>query len=217
LVNLSSAEESEYREKYLKNKDTAYNRGIPWELSFEQWMGLWAERIGERGPYKGQYVLCRKNDLGGYAIGNCYIATKSHNSSVRGYAETRTNCVAYGEYADQRAGLYRRQSFDGGHRPTALGRSIFHANAQLEPRAYDDAVKGLVALFRQRFPGYSVEDAGKLVRQALREYMYPKYYSDHDRARAMKLKYKVAQKFARKISYLLNLIAELDRYEKQAA
>jgi hypothetical protein len=70
-------------------------------LSFKEWLELWGDRITDRGPHKGELVLCRKNDVGPYAVGNCYIARTEHNSSVRGNNETRTNCYALGNHIDQ--------------------------------------------------------------------------------------------------------------------
>ena len=92
----TKAELREHFDTFQANAESAARRGLGWELTFQQWLELWADRIHERGPYKGQYVLCRKNDLGPYAVGNCYVASKSHNSSVRGYMETRTNATYLG-------------------------------------------------------------------------------------------------------------------------
>lgn len=46
--------------------------------------------------------MCRKNDIGPYAKGNCYIATSRHNSVVRGFKETSTHSIDLGDWHDQR-------------------------------------------------------------------------------------------------------------------
>lgn len=216
-MNFTSSELSEYKEKYRDNASRAKRRGIAFRLTFEEWLGLWAEHIKERGPYRGQYVLCRKNDQGDYVIGNCYIAHGTHNSSVRGYMETRTNSIAIGNYKDQLSQQFKRQSFDGGGRPTALGRSIFLANNSMQPRAFKDAIDGLIAVYRDRYRRDDFAMCEKLVKQALYEYMNPRYYADHDRARVWQVSHAYAQRFARKMSWLLDRIRDLDRAEPKAA
>lgn len=82
--------------KYEANKAGARERGIKWEFTLQSWLKLWGDKITKRGTGPRDFVLCRKNDIGPYSPENCYIATKRHNSSVRGYGETRTNCIAIG-------------------------------------------------------------------------------------------------------------------------
>lgn len=90
-MDLTPAELRDYRQKYWTNKGNAKKRGVAWRLTFEEWLCLWSEHILERGVHRDQYVLCRKNDQGAYAFGNCYVARSQHNNSVRGYKETRTH------------------------------------------------------------------------------------------------------------------------------
>jgi len=101
MVNLSSAELAEYKKKFTKNVLTAKYRGIGWELTFDQWMELWKDRITQRGSRRGEYNLCRKDDRGPYAVGNCYVATGKHNRQVRGYRESKSHSAAYGNFVDQ--------------------------------------------------------------------------------------------------------------------
>lgn len=92
------------------NIRSALHRRIAWELTFEQWLALWGDRIDQRGRNKGQFQLCRKNDIGPYAIGNCYVATITHNTSVRGFKETRTHARYLGDLYDQQDAM--RESWD---------------------------------------------------------------------------------------------------------
>ncbi len=80
-----------YIKRFQQHRRGAKTRGIGFELTFSQWLAIWGDRIDQVGTRRGQYVMCRMNDMGPYAVGNCYIATGTHNLSVRGYMETRTN------------------------------------------------------------------------------------------------------------------------------
>jgi hypothetical protein len=62
---------------YKKQRENAKWRGIPFELTFEQWKLVWADRLPERGP--NGLVMCRFGDKGPYAVGNVYIATPAQN------------------------------------------------------------------------------------------------------------------------------------------
>lgn len=68
------------RRAFTHQKDHARRRGIGWELSLWEWWMIWQEsgRWHERGRGEG-YVMCRKGDLGPYAVGNIYIATGIQN------------------------------------------------------------------------------------------------------------------------------------------
>lgn len=68
---------------YHQQKSGAVNhRGIKFELTFWQWWAIWqaSGHWDERGRGQG-YVMCRKGDIGPYAVGNVYIDTAAHNSS----------------------------------------------------------------------------------------------------------------------------------------
>ena len=72
------------RKQYRNHKSGAKVRGIPFLLTYEEWMNIWltSGKYEQRGPQKGQYVMCRKNDIGPYEIGNVYIDTNAHNAQV---------------------------------------------------------------------------------------------------------------------------------------
>jgi hypothetical protein len=85
--------------KYQIHKIHSKQRGIPFELTFEQWMEIW-EKSGKfeyRGRGKGKYCMSRINDMGAYAIGNVYInlneinaheGTKGRTSPTKGKPHT---------------------------------------------------------------------------------------------------------------------------------
>lgn len=67
---------------FAQQRKSADRRGIGWELTLWQWWIIW-QKSGhwqERGRGQG-YVMCRKGDLGPYAIGNVFIAKAIENSS----------------------------------------------------------------------------------------------------------------------------------------
>lgn len=70
-----------YRPMYNIQKGNAKRRGIPWELTYEEWLRIWQEsgRLGERGPRLGCYVMARYGDKGPYKVGNVRIVTSSEN------------------------------------------------------------------------------------------------------------------------------------------
>ena len=60
-------------------------RGVAWELTYDQWWGIWSlsGKWDKRGNTRGKYCMCRKGDLGAYTVGNVYIGTWSQNSADR--------------------------------------------------------------------------------------------------------------------------------------
>ncbi len=66
-------------------RQNAKVRDIEWRLNLAQWWSLWERsgKWGERGRGKDKFVMCRFGDNGAYEIGNVYIATLSHNSTIQ--------------------------------------------------------------------------------------------------------------------------------------
>ena len=56
-------------------------RGIPWELTFEQWCDIWLEsgKWPKRGPRLHQYCMARKLDNLGFTVDNVEIITHAEN------------------------------------------------------------------------------------------------------------------------------------------
>lgn len=69
---------------FNNQKRTAGARGIGWELTLWQWWSIWQQsgHLHERGRGQG-YVMCRKGDIGSYAVDNVFIATSRENCSNR--------------------------------------------------------------------------------------------------------------------------------------
>lgn len=66
---------------FCGHRSRAIRRGVGFELTFPQWVSIWAEsgQIHNRGLGVTQYCMCRVGDAGPYAVGNVYIATASQN------------------------------------------------------------------------------------------------------------------------------------------
>ena len=80
-----------YKQRYSEQKQAAKQRGIPFELTFDDWFTIW-NRSGkweQRGRGKGTYVMSRIGDVGPYAIGNVYINSQEQNAS-EGSSKVRT-------------------------------------------------------------------------------------------------------------------------------
>lgn len=70
---------------FSMQRASAKQRGIGWELTLWQWWTIWHDtgRWNERGPSAHEYVMCRRGDVGPYAIGNVFIETANFNHSDR--------------------------------------------------------------------------------------------------------------------------------------
>jgi hypothetical protein len=68
--------------RFERQKRSAGDRQIDWNLTFPQWLSVWNEsgKLSERGRGKIKYVMARFRDLGAYEIGNVAIITNSQNS-----------------------------------------------------------------------------------------------------------------------------------------
>jgi hypothetical protein len=58
-------------------------------MTFEEWLQIWQDsgHLHERGPRKGQYVMCRYGDKGAYKRGNVRVASVEEN--IAEWAVTR--------------------------------------------------------------------------------------------------------------------------------
>ncbi len=71
------------KQAYATHKSSAAARGVPFELSFEQWWAIWEENYGRRGVASDQLGMCRTRDEGGYSIGNVRLDTPKGNAADR--------------------------------------------------------------------------------------------------------------------------------------
>lgn len=65
--------------KYKKQKYNAKQRGIAFDLTYEQWLEIWGEKLEKMGVKAGQLGMLRTRDEGGYSLGNVRIGTPREN------------------------------------------------------------------------------------------------------------------------------------------
>lgn len=66
-------------DKYWKQKTHAKERGIEFNLTYDEWTDWWGVDIHNRGRCKGQLQMCRFGDAGSYELGNIYKDTVEEN------------------------------------------------------------------------------------------------------------------------------------------
>jgi len=77
----SQDQQTKFLKVYKAQKSNARTRGIPFMLTFEQWMAIWIEsgKLDQRGRGAQKFCMCRNNDVGPYEIGNVFIGTGREN------------------------------------------------------------------------------------------------------------------------------------------
>ena len=67
--------------KYKMQQRNAIDRGIPFLLTYEEWLKIWNDsgKLEQRGRGANKFCMCRVGDLGSYAIGNVFIGTGREN------------------------------------------------------------------------------------------------------------------------------------------
>ena len=70
------------RQAFTMQRLNAKRRGIPFKLTYLQWLELWAASgvLGKRGKGSGKYQMARHGDQGAYEVGNVSIITHNQNS-----------------------------------------------------------------------------------------------------------------------------------------
>ena len=81
-------EESPDAVAYNKHKCSAARRGIPFLLTFNEWVLIWTDsgKREQRGRFSAEYCMARHGDSGPYAIGNVRICTNKENAIERNTA-----------------------------------------------------------------------------------------------------------------------------------
>lgn len=67
------------RTAYTQHKAGAKQRGIEFKLTFEEWLGIWGDKLDQRGSRVWELVMCRINDEGAYEVGNVYLGSPARN------------------------------------------------------------------------------------------------------------------------------------------
>jgi len=69
---------NDYKQKYSQHKSSARQRGIKFNLTYDQWLNIWL--ISGKIKQRGFYCMSRIKDKGAYDIGNVFIQTMRQNS-----------------------------------------------------------------------------------------------------------------------------------------
>jgi len=72
---------------YLGQRHTSKQRGIEFNLTFEEFVEFWGNDFERRGTGYGQLQMGRYGDVGAYEVGNIYMVTKEENSLGPRYKE----------------------------------------------------------------------------------------------------------------------------------
>jgi hypothetical protein len=80
-----------FRKQFHSHKGGAKHRGIPFLLTYAEWLAIWEQsgHLHERGNRKGQYCMARYGDQGAYEVGNVRIVTNAENQVEAGEAHAR--------------------------------------------------------------------------------------------------------------------------------
>lgn len=65
---------------FNRQKKYAKQRGIGWELTFDQWLAWWGDDLDKRGRGRDALQMQRPADTGPYAIGNIRKGTPKQNA-----------------------------------------------------------------------------------------------------------------------------------------
>ena len=71
-----------YKKDFQVQRWLAKNkRGVEWNLTYEEWLDIWSDKIYNRGKGIGKYNMCRVNDTGPYEVGNVFIGLHEDNAN----------------------------------------------------------------------------------------------------------------------------------------
>lgn len=73
--------------RFARQAINARRRGIPFELTFEQWWSLWQQSGHYADRSRGGYIMGRIGDTGPYAVNNVYICTAAQNAHDQYFSE----------------------------------------------------------------------------------------------------------------------------------
>ena len=81
-----------YKRAYLAQKHGAAQRGIGWELTYEEWREWWGDDIHRRGTGHDQLQMQRYADAGPYALWNIKKGCPRDNMRTAGKGRRRNLC-----------------------------------------------------------------------------------------------------------------------------
>ena len=82
-TNENSVKSASSYVKFQKHKSGAKARGIEFDLTYDEWLAIWGQKLEDRGRHAGQSGMLRTRDEGGYSVGNVRIGTPKENQQER--------------------------------------------------------------------------------------------------------------------------------------
>jgi hypothetical protein len=80
------------KRRFQKQRINSKRRGIPFYLTFPQWLRIWVRsgHLHESGKHCGQYCMARRGDKGAYEVGNVkIIPVEQNHREMRHTAENK--------------------------------------------------------------------------------------------------------------------------------
>ena len=80
--------------KFQQHRANAKQRGIEFDLTFDEWWAIWEPHFHNRGSASTQFNMCRTRDEGAYRTGNVRIDTARANHAEDQVTITRRATIA---------------------------------------------------------------------------------------------------------------------------
>ena len=100
-------EKAMYKTQYGQHKQNANRRKINFELTYEQWLEIWGDKISLRGVGRGKYCMARNNDQGPYSVDNVKIIPFEENNKEQHVFLSNYNHIRVPHLKSQRANHYK--------------------------------------------------------------------------------------------------------------
>lgn len=83
-------------QRFQQHKRGAKRRGVPFKLTFKEWMLVWEEsgHFNKRGCRRGQYCMARHGDKGCYEVGNVSIVPVLKNQADKRQSKKAKNIIS---------------------------------------------------------------------------------------------------------------------------
>jgi hypothetical protein len=82
---------------WLQQRNQAKYRKEEWDLTFDQWLEIWGDKILKRGRKKENYCMTRHDPIGPWNMANTYIIERGKHILI-----TRRERDIYASLADNR-------------------------------------------------------------------------------------------------------------------
>jgi hypothetical protein len=79
---VNNEDHAKYKTAFNNQKSQSKERGIVWQLTFDEWLSWWGDDIANRGRGKDKLQMQRYSDTGPYALGNIKKGFPVDNAST---------------------------------------------------------------------------------------------------------------------------------------